>query len=486
MVVTRESLVVALRRVGLVASVQEGWFDKLMEDESTKLIVIQYSEDGSTNWSSDLDTAVHSFWRWSTDGGVTYTSDGVRFKAEGGFDFSEDISQLKAKDIEFEGLINLISDKADSVANNNIVLDQRVTTIENKPAGTDYSSQINALQSKDTTQDTRLTGIDASLLNKAPLVSGKVPYENLPEFPVGRKVNVTNRAARLGLSTYTDLTIAYQSDTGDAWGLDANDDPAIDSNWSMLGNAQALGVVSFNGRTGQIGPMAGDYNTGQVTELVDKRFVTQAQIEDWGSRETVAASQAKSNSAQTTAISSAKTYADTTFIPLTQKGANNGVAPLGASGKVPVERLPTNVAGGVPVLDANNRVPSSMLYRDSANGLAPLDANRKVPLANLPSGFGSRIWRTPTRTLNTWYTNSTGQEMVIHYKTPWTTTVGTRARVRMRDTEAGTIIDFDGVSIQATGLNYWSSVDAIVPIGWQYNISPISATRAEQYAELSE
>lgn len=84
MIVTRSDLVVALRRVGLIASVEEGWFDKLISGTTPTGdgLVFQYSEDGKTNWSLILDPVNHSFWRWSTDGGVSFSPDGIRFKAE--------------------------------------------------------------------------------------------------------------------------------------------------------------------------------------------------------------------------------------------------------------------------------------------------------------------------------------------------------------------------------------------------------------------
>lgn len=37
------------------------------------------------------------------------------------------------------------------------------------------------------------------------------------------------------------------------------------------------GVDSFNGRTGVVVPQTGDYNTGQVTEVTDKNYVTDAE-----------------------------------------------------------------------------------------------------------------------------------------------------------------------------------------------------------------
>ena len=42
---------------------------------------IQYSADGSTNWTGTLNTSLHKYWRWSTDGGATWSPDGVRYSA---------------------------------------------------------------------------------------------------------------------------------------------------------------------------------------------------------------------------------------------------------------------------------------------------------------------------------------------------------------------------------------------------------------------
>ena len=123
--------------------------------------------------------------------------------------------------------------------------------------------------------------------------TGKVPTAQLPDIPAGRKIVVADEAARLALPVHPDLTIAYQSDTGDAWGLDADSDPSIAANWTLLGNAQAGGVTSFNGRTGNVTPQAGDYTAAQVGA-----------------------------------------------IPGAEKGAADGVATLDETGKVPAAQLP--------------------------------------------------------------------------------------------------------------------------------------------------
>lgn len=62
------------------------------------------------------------------------------------------------------------------------------------------------------------------------------------------------------------------------------------------------------------------------------------------------------------------------YIPLTQKGAANGVASLGTDSKVPVAQLPDLSATYIPVTQ-----------KGANNGVASLDATGKVPSAQLPS-----------------------------------------------------------------------------------------------------
>lgn len=383
--ITRESLVVAIRRVGLIGSVESGMFDALMADNSK--------------------------------------------------DFTQDIVELKEKDTSQDTQINTIGLKADGLVTETNLLDQRVTTLENTPGGTDYSTQITELRNTDIVHDTRLSSIEGDLLNTAKLVSGKVPYENLPEFPVGRKVNVANRAGRLALPIYTDLTIAYESDSGDAWGLDANANPAIDANWSKLGNSMGVGVASFNGRTGNIGPMTGDYNTSQISEIVDKQFVTGEQIIDWTSKETTIGSQTKANNAKQAAIDSSKTYADNTFIPLSQKGVNGGLAPLGS--------------------------------------------DSKVPIANLPSFIPQtkRVWRDAkaTRSVGTWVTNTSKNEMEVHVRASLAGAPANRfISFQIRESAGSTVFVFNSTvltNVGTGGLTYADSNTITVPEGWQYQLT---------------
>lgn len=79
-----------------------------------------------------------------------------------------------------------------------------------------------------------------------------------------------------------------------------------------------------------------------------------------------------------------------------QKGAANGVASLGADGKVPANQLPASIGGGavssvagktgdvvLSVTDISGALASSLL--GAADGVAGLDSSGKVPAAQLPS-----------------------------------------------------------------------------------------------------
>lgn len=320
-------------------------------------------------------------------------------------------------------------------------------------SGGDHSAEITALQAKEVEQDNRLTSAEGSLLNKATLVAGKIPYEQLPEFPVGRKVNVANRAARLALPVYADLTIAYESDTADAWGLDANDDPAIDANWSKLGSAQGIGVASFNGRTGNIGPMTGDYDAGKISELVDKRFVSTAQIANWDAKETTTGAQTKATTAKTEAQAAAKTYTDSTFVPLSQKASVNGVASLDSTGKVPVAQLKTNTASGVPLLDASGKLLTSQLP------------------TNLPTA--QRIWRDVKGSRNvdayTTHGGGNGNEMTVYVRSSNSTSVTRHIVAIVRESSTGASFLFRSDAYGAAG-DRWQHLYLNVPHGWQYSI----------------
>ncbi|XAF37026.1 minor tail protein [Mycobacterium phage MKC-IRE-02] len=74
----------------------------------------------------------------------------------------------------------------------------------------------------------------------------------------------------------------------------------------------------------------------------------------------------------------------TSAIPLSQKGAANGVAPLNSSTKIATSYLETDVANGVPKLNSSGKVPTSSLVTNTAGGVPQLDSNGKVAGAQMP------------------------------------------------------------------------------------------------------
>lgn len=119
---------------------------------------------------------------------------------------------------------------------------------------------------------------------------------------------------------------------------------------------------------------------------------------------------------------------------LSEKGANNGYAPLDAGGIVPLVHLPTfpNAAdyqllsqkgnpNGYAPLDGTGKVPlanlppfpNAALYQELSekgdpDGYCPLDSTGKVPLIHLPSGFGSTgsFWTIGDSTMANYYVDS--------------------------------------------------------------------------------
>ena len=131
----------------------------------------------------------------------------------------------------------------------------------------------------------RIEGIESNITKKADLdSSGKIPASQLPDIASGRKIKVNSEADRLTVSTYPDLTIAYQMDDGSSWVINGNDDPSNINNWTKLGSALISQVSSFNGRTGNVSPETGDYTSDMITETDKKQFASKDEKISWNNR----------------------------------------------------------------------------------------------------------------------------------------------------------------------------------------------------------
>lgn len=216
---------------------------------------------------------------------------------------------------------------------------QAINTVAGLQAALDAAAESGGISAEDLA---RLVAVEDTLPHKADLEGGKLALSQMPDIAAGRKITVDDEAARLALDVWPDLTIAYQTDGGNAYALDANDDPSVLANWSMLGSGIAGGVGSFNSRTGNVLPQSGDYTAAQITESATKQFVTADQKAEWTAKETVVGAQTKA----TAAGQDAKEYADLTFIEKTQKGAADGVATLDATGKLPATQLKLKTING--------------------------------------------------------------------------------------------------------------------------------------------
>lgn len=114
--------------------------------------------------------------------------------------------------------------------------------------------------------------------------TGKLTPSQVPNLATARTITVADEAARLALAPYPDLTIAYQSDTDESWGLNANADPSVHSNWTTLGGVPTSGVVTFNSRTGIVSPQVGDYTADMITETA-RKFVSDLEKSVWNSKQ---------------------------------------------------------------------------------------------------------------------------------------------------------------------------------------------------------
>jgi hypothetical protein len=191
--------------------------------------------------------------------------------------------------------------------------------------------------------------------------------------------------------------------------------------WQKIDNSEAM--LSFNGRTGAVVPVSGDYTTALVTEVTNLYYTgARVRAELLTGLSTSTSAIAASDSVLT-AFGKAQGQIATKEASA-NKGAANGYAGLDSGGKVPTAQLPTTagitegsnlyytgarvraevltglttsttaIAAADSILTAFGKAQGQIATKEAtankgvANGYAGLDSGGKVPTAQLPTTAG--------------------------------------------------------------------------------------------------
>lgn len=232
-----------------------------------------------------------------------------------------------------QGVVNKYYPEADSTKLSGVEDNAQVNTVDSVNSKTGsvvlIAGDVNAISTTEKGQPSGVATLD---------VSGIVEASQLPNLATARKVTVVDEAARLALSVYSDLTIAYQSDDASAWALNADADPSVVGNWSPLGSASATGVESVNTLTGNVVLDTDDVSEGTLNKYYPSADSTKlAGIEVSAQVNTVDSVNGYTGVVQLSA-------SDVGAIGDAEKGASEGVATLDTEGKVVKSQLPYSVS----------------------------------------------------------------------------------------------------------------------------------------------
>lgn len=240
-------------------------------------LLLQYSATGNSGWSNTLNTALHKYWRWSTDNGATWSANFVKFSGDGNSGVPEPYS------------LSVGADQKLRLSKNSTVIqeqDETGSTILGHTVFHAGNAQLQATALNGLTGTQRILG---SAIRDYPVMSSTVAgvaklgttltvdasgVLNAAVSPTSIKI-VANQAARLAIPTSTGATLAIQQDNGFTYGIEANQDASVNSNWKQIGTV-ATNVVSFNGRNGAVVPVNTDYTLDLIkaTDTVtSKKYV---------------------------------------------------------------------------------------------------------------------------------------------------------------------------------------------------------------------
>lgn len=232
---------------------------------------IEYSSTGIDGWHEIFNTSLDKFWRWSTDGGVTWSPDGVRLTPQTvsgiptPYQFTtQPTGELRISDVD----TNLME------------IGDNVFTYKDKPV---YHEAALDILVDDINALTGASRIDASAIKDFPIatetelgmVKGSFTIEIKPDgsleskVAAATKIVVPDQTAMLALPPITNLYIATRTDVNKIFYLNANQDPSILANWEEGASTQDT-VTGFKGagdisaRTGEIVVSDTDYTADMV------------------------------------------------------------------------------------------------------------------------------------------------------------------------------------------------------------------------------
>lgn len=354
----RSKLIDQLSKIGFIPSIREGYFDNIFTGGTPG------SPEENTFAIRELEKRVETHDTSLTELETMAGKNDVRIKSVAELSQRQDVA-LKVQADEIERLNDTI------VVNqaNHVVIDSRlaghdteIAALKSEVSG--YDARIDSHDTVNATQNTRLDELEGlvtgtqpgglsdireQLEQKVSLEDGKIPLNLLPELPTGRKVTVANSTERLALGEHADITIAYQTDDGRAYILGAAAIANVPANWQVLGNTSSSGVTSFNSRAGVVMPQVGDYTTNMINPTTERQYMSTNDRTRWDGKAENAYVIATVNGLRTEV---ANEYVkgkpqdfvsalDSTVVRRQELGKMNGIATLGADGKVIPSQLPT-------------------------------------------------------------------------------------------------------------------------------------------------
>ena len=266
------------------------------------------------------------------------------------------------------------------------------------------------------------------------------------------KVVVANQAARLALAQYPDLMIAYQADNGNVYSINANTDPSVNGNWTLLANALASGVNAFNTRTGNVVPTTGDY-TAAMTTNVPSGGITQTDVQSaLNSLDTRKVSTSlQVNGSQS--ITGGGTLTGNLTFALSGDSSSPGNSKFygtNGSGSKGWQDLATAISAS-PALSSFVTTSTQVVGSQSITGGGALSSNATLTLVGDSANPGNgKLYGTNSSGTKGWYTNTGAEdELSGQYEAPAVKVY----KIKVRASYAGTINSF-ACSTSAGSLNY--------------------------------